>query len=86
MLLRNKYFTWRIEVRNVGLRLARLEEGGKVHRRSTEVRGRFRIYICIVEVTMNFAVSGFDWDDGNRAKCEKHGVSITEIEVCTRGR
>lgn len=24
--------------------------------------------------------SGFDWDDGNRAKCEKHGVSIAEIE------
>jgi len=30
---------------------------------------------------MNLQVSGFDWDDGNRAKCEKHGVSITEIEA-----
>jgi predicted DNA binding CopG/RHH family protein len=25
-------------------------------------------------------VSGFDWDDGNRSKCQKHGVSIPEIE------
>lgn len=25
-------------------------------------------------------VSAFDWDDGNRAKCQKHGVSLTEIE------
>jgi uncharacterized DUF497 family protein len=23
---------------------------------------------------------GFDWDDGNRDKCQKHGVSIEEIE------
>jgi uncharacterized DUF497 family protein len=23
---------------------------------------------------------GFDWDDGNREKCQKHGVSIGEIE------
>jgi uncharacterized protein len=23
---------------------------------------------------------GFDWDAGNREKCEKHGVSIAEIE------
>ena len=26
-------------------------------------------------------VQGFDWDDGNRAKCQKHGVSIAEIEA-----
>ena len=25
-------------------------------------------------------ISGFDWDDGNRAKCRKHGVSLAEIE------
>ncbi len=25
-------------------------------------------------------VSGFDWDSGNRAKCQKHGVSIEEVE------
>ena len=30
---------------------------------------------------MNMTVSGFDWDDGNRAKCQKHGVSIAEIEA-----
>lgn len=30
---------------------------------------------------MKWKVSGFDWDDGNRAKCEKHGVSIDEIEA-----
>lgn len=29
---------------------------------------------------LNVPVSGFDWDDGNRAKCQKHGVSIVEIE------
>jgi len=23
---------------------------------------------------------GFDWDSGNRDKCQKHGVSIAEIE------
>lgn len=30
-------------------------------------------------------VSGFDWDDGNRAKYRKHGVSIAEIESVFRG-
>jgi len=30
---------------------------------------------------MNSLVQGFDWDDGNRAKCQKHGVSIAEIEA-----
>ena len=30
---------------------------------------------------MNLLVSGFDWDSGNRAKCQKHGVSISEIEA-----
>ena len=24
---------------------------------------------------------GFDWDQGNREKCQKHGVSIVEIET-----
>jgi uncharacterized DUF497 family protein len=27
---------------------------------------------------MEFA--GFEWDEGNRLKCQKHGVSIAEIE------
>lgn len=25
-------------------------------------------------------VAGFEWDTGNRAKCEEHGVSVAEIE------
>jgi uncharacterized protein len=25
-------------------------------------------------------VAGFDWDDGNREKCQKHGVTLAEIE------
>ena len=29
-------------------------------------------------------VSGFDWDDGNRAKCEKHGVTVGEVEAVFR--
>ncbi len=27
------------------------------------------------------AIRGFDWDHGNRHKCQKHGVSIEEIEA-----
>ena len=30
---------------------------------------------------MDGPVSGFDWDDGNRAKCREHGVSPGEIEA-----
>ncbi len=30
--------------------------------------------------SMNETIDGFDWDAGNREKCVKHGVSITEIE------
>ena len=29
---------------------------------------------------MDVRVAGFDWDAGNRAKCEKHGVSGLEVE------
>jgi uncharacterized protein len=29
--------------------------------------------------------SGLDWDDGNLAKCQKHGVSIEEIEAVFAG-
>ena len=29
---------------------------------------------------MNASVSGFDWNAGNRAKCQKHGVSVAEVE------
>jgi len=27
------------------------------------------------------AVAGFDWDEGNLAKCAKHGVTVEEIEA-----
>lgn len=26
-------------------------------------------------------IDGFDWDDGNRAKCQRHGVPLEEIEA-----
>ena len=26
-------------------------------------------------------VAGFDWDDGNLAKCQMHGLTIAEIEA-----
>ncbi len=29
--------------------------------------------------------SGFDWDEGNRAKCQRHGVSVHEIETMLSG-
>jgi len=29
---------------------------------------------------IDLKVAGFDWDEGNRAKCQKHGLSIMEIE------
>ena len=29
---------------------------------------------------MKNAVAGFEWDAGNREKCQKHGVSLAEIE------
>lgn|SRR5262249_42846718 len=29
---------------------------------------------------MELKVSAFDWDDGNRDKCQKHGLSMSDIE------
>ena len=29
---------------------------------------------------MDVIAAGFDWDRGNRAKCQKHGVSIEDVE------
>ena len=29
---------------------------------------------------MTLHANGFDWDEGNRAKCEKHGLSVSAIE------
>jgi len=33
---------------------------------------------------ITLSVNGFDWDGGNRAKCQKHGVSIAAIEALFR--
>jgi uncharacterized DUF497 family protein len=30
-------------------------------------------------------VAGFDWDDGNRSKCQRHSVSQAAIESLFRG-
>lgn len=30
-------------------------------------------------------IDGFDWDDGNTAKCRKHGLSLSEIEDILAG-
>jgi uncharacterized protein len=30
--------------------------------------------------TMNVQVAGFEWDEGNRTKCQRHGVSNGEAE------
>lgn len=29
---------------------------------------------------MALHANGFDWDQGNRAKCEKHGLSVSAVE------
>jgi uncharacterized protein len=34
---------------------------------------------------MKIGTAWFDWDDGNRHKCRKHGVSIGEIEALLSG-
>lgn len=34
---------------------------------------------------MTQAFDGFDWDIGNRAKCQKHGVSVHAIESLFSG-
>jgi uncharacterized DUF497 family protein len=34
---------------------------------------------------MDVGVAGFEWDHGNHAKCQKHGVSIAAIESVFRG-
>jgi uncharacterized protein len=31
-------------------------------------------------VTSSLAARGFEWDEANRPKCEKHGVSLVDIE------
>ncbi len=34
---------------------------------------------------MTDALAGFDWDEGNRKKCQKHGVTLEEIEAALSG-
>ena len=34
---------------------------------------------------MDPVIDGFDWDDANRQKCSKHGVTIAEIEALLSG-
>ncbi len=34
---------------------------------------------------MGIVVAGIDWDEGNRDKCRKHGVSCAEIEAVLTG-
>jgi len=33
---------------------------------------------------MSVGISGIDWDDGNREKCQKHGILQAEIEALFR--
>ena len=34
---------------------------------------------------MTLKADGFDWDSSKRAKCQKHGVSILDIEAVFKG-
>jgi len=36
-------------------------------------------------VMLTQPLSGFEWDDGNRHKCRKHGVSLAAIESAFQG-
>jgi len=36
-------------------------------------------------IWMPDVISGFDWDDGNRLKCQKHGLTIADIEAVFDG-
>jgi uncharacterized DUF497 family protein len=35
---------------------------------------------------MQERVAGFDWDEGNQEKCQKHGVSLEEVELLFQGQ
>ena len=34
---------------------------------------------------MSEPIAGFNWDDGNLPKCQRHGVTIEEIEAAFHG-
>lgn len=66
------------------------DEGGSLFQnRATFLRVTYsKINILQFEYTIvytnsmnNQQISGFQWDKGNRAKCQKHGVSIDRIEA-----
>jgi uncharacterized DUF497 family protein len=38
------------------------------------------LYIFHIVTAMDFPVSGFEWDHGNRDKCQTHGVPTAAIE------
>jgi hypothetical protein len=40
----------------------------------------FAYTIAYLSCYHDLAANGFDWDKGNRAKCEKHGLSTSVIE------
>lgn len=49
----------------------------------SRVEVQFWVDFCMYrnhDVAMNGFIVGFDWDDGNRTKCRKHGVPIDQIE------
>ena len=35
---------------------------------------------------MHEPMAGFNWDEGNRAKCRKHGVRVEQIEALFQGQ
>jgi uncharacterized DUF497 family protein len=45
-----------------------------------------RIDVGVARRWSDSGVSGFDWDDGNRTHCRKHGVSLAEIEELLSGQ
>lgn len=40
----------------------------------------FAYTFAYISGMLTLSANGFDWDQGNRAKCQKHGLSIKVIE------
>lgn len=47
--------------------------------RSDCLDNRRFVYTSVYDDGMIDVIAGFDWDDGNRAKCQMHGISIDQI-------
>jgi uncharacterized DUF497 family protein len=43
------------------------------------------LYVRMASCRTLGEIDGFDWDTGNREKCEKHGLSMEAIELVLRG-